>query len=97
SLNPKESNQQRIGKQNHLSRLHFLRSLAVGGVGVMAPKVLSAKSHEFQSIKVVNKAPQAGGRPNIVIIFDDQLRRNALGFFGGGSNITPPNAYRLSS
>lgn len=40
---------------------------------------------------------QSNKKPNIVFIFDDQLRRDAIGVFGGGFNMTTPNIDRLSS
>lgn len=76
-----------------ISRRKFLKNMGAGvGGAMMAPSLMTGRASKM------NTSPSAGrDRPNILIIFDDQLRRDALGVFGGGFNFTTPNMDRLSS
>jgi arylsulfatase A-like enzyme len=37
-----------------------------------------------------------GSQPNVIVVFDDQLRADVCGTYGGGNNITTPNIDRLA-
>lgn len=97
SLKSNENEQAGTWQKDRMSRLRFLKSLATGGAAMMMPPFASAQTSKSHKRSPSNRADPDGEQPNIVIIFDDQLRRNALGVFGGGFNITTPNADRLAS
>ena len=78
-----------------ISRGRFLKNLGLSGAGLLLPEVLTPHKSQAEGRRVSHR--QAGERPNILIIFDDQLRRDALGVFGGGYNFTTPHMDRLSS
>lgn len=87
-----------FSEKKNMTRSKFLKNIAAGGAGMLLPGILSAATDEL-AVKPDQKRGIGvpGRKPNIVIIFDDQLRRDAIGVFGGGFNFTTPNIDRLSS
>lgn len=80
-------------KKDGISRRKFLKNMGAGvGGALMAPSLLSGHASNINA-----SGTTATDQPNILIIVDDQLRRDALGVFGGGFNITTPNMDRLSN
>jgi arylsulfatase A-like enzyme len=76
-----------------ISRRKFLKNMGAGvGGAMMAPSLLANSASKMNAFSSADR-----DQPNILIIFDDQLRRDAVGVFGGGFNITTPNMDRLSS
>ncbi len=86
---------QETSAQQKMSRSKFLKSIGLGGAGLMMPTIIHGSSRRIQAAKAAQA--KVNGQPNILIIFDDQLRRDAIGVFGGGFNFTTPNIDRLSN
>ena len=69
--------------KNDMDRRTFLK---VQSVGTAAALLGCSSKHQ----------DEAGKRPNVLLIFDDQLRADVLGVYGG-RNITTPHLDRLAS
>ena len=77
-------------KIDSITRRDLLRTTA-GGVaasafsGLASPNTAAAKSW-FSKKK----------KPNVIVLFDDQLRADVCGVYDGGKNITTPNIDKLA-
>jgi len=80
------------GKRSNPSftRRDLLRATA-GGLAASAIPGCSALNKG-----VLRGFSAAGKRPNVIVLFDDQLRADVCGAYGGGKNITTPNIDRLA-
>jgi len=74
-----------------LTRRDLLRATA-GGVAASALPGCASLTEGL-----VRGFSSSGKNPNVIVLFDDQLRADVCGAYGGGMNITTPNIDRLAS
>ena len=77
-----------MSRGSRTDRRTFLRTC--GGAFAL-PCAIPAPTSAFP------REPRKDQRPNILLVFDDQLRRDVCGVYGGGQNITTPHIDRLGS
>ncbi len=70
---------------NKINRRDFLKSISIAAASTLLPGCME----QFRTVK-------ASQKPNVIFIFDDQLRADACSVYGG-KNIQTPNIDKLAS
>lgn len=77
---------------NDFSRRDLFK-LTAGG---LATSAFAGCSQLGPGLGLSATANARGKRPNVIVLFDDQLRPDVCGAYGGGGNITTPHINRLA-
>ncbi len=79
-------------KRSNINRRDFVKSVGVGATGIIMGGLLGSANAEQTAIP---NRPVSGKKPNVIIIFCDQLRSFALGCYGN-KFVKTPNIDRLA-